>query len=192
VQKELNLSDEQKAKVQELQNELMCETLPKVEPGQNMDLKELQKRLQTTPPEVREKEQKRLAEILKPEQLARLKEISLQAQGAAALRKPELANALGLTLEQRAQLNAAFKQADKQRSKSLQASTMGGVMSSGSMKPNELEQELMQKALRVLTPEQRHTFEKMKGKPVDLTTPPGSGGLLGGGVIQFQPPKNNN
>jgi hypothetical protein len=181
VQKALNLCDEQKEKIGELQDETRRE-LDKLRQG--LDLKASRKKLQAMYPKVKEKEEKHLTEILKPEQLQRLKQIDLQLQGVDVLRKSEVIRALGLSLEQHEKLNSLFKQADKQRTgmanqpPGLHAGQFGGMM------PMQNKQELMEKALKVLTPEQRQKFEKIVGKPIDLRPPTGS--------FQFQATKGNN
>ena len=132
-------------------------------------------RLPSIPPGS-EAEREALAEILTPEQMERLEQIDLQAQGAAALRKPDVIRALGLSLEQRDKLNAVFKQANKQREADVPPSGIKRLLPSGVM-PDQIEQELVEKALKVLTPEQRQKFEKMKGKQMDFDrSVPGSFG----------------
>ncbi len=163
VQKELNLSDEQKEKIKELAKEMM--------PGRPSEG-------QAPSPEDRrammEKVQKKLAEILKPEQLERLKQIQLQAQGAAALGNPEVVKTLGITDDQRAKLKTLRDEADGKRReligsmRDLSREERREKMAENQEKIRQIQKELMEKALAVLTPEQREKFEKLQGKKIDL------------------------
>ena len=121
-----------------------------------------------------EKQLKQLAEILKPDQMERLKQIDLQMQGPAALRNPEVIAALGLTLEQREKLGAIFKETEKRNGKTLQPTITATITMMGGKMPDD--EELTDKVSTVLTLKQREKFEKMKGKPVDL----GMQGVFGG------------
>ena len=133
--------------------------------------------------------------------MERLWQIDLQIQGLAALRNPAVIAALGLTVEQREKLNAVFKEADKKHGKPLQPTITTIIMMGGKMPDDE---ELTDKASRVLTPRQREKFEKMKGKPVDLgvqgffgapNLPPVAMPQPGGISVQIrpvQPPKKDN
>jgi hypothetical protein len=106
-----------------------------------------------------------LAEILQPEQRGRLKQIDLQFQGADALRSPEVVKALALNIEQREKVNAAIKSADKHRDETVLPNQK---IASIGMTPLELDEQLLETALNVLTPEQRTKLDGMKGRPLDL------------------------
>jgi hypothetical protein len=181
VQNELNLSDEQNEKIGELQEESRRE-LDKLRQG--LDPEAFRKKLQAMYPKVMEKEEKHLTEILKPEQMERLKQISLQLQGADILRKPEVVRTLGLSIEQQEKLSSLFKQADKQRADMINQPPGLPIGQFGGMMPMQNKQALLEKALKLLTPEQRQKVEKIVGKPIDLMPP--------GGPIQLQGPKGNN
>ena len=162
VQIDLNLSNEQKVKVRQLTMVQRASGKYGPSPGTIPD----PGRLPSIPPGS-EAERISLTEILTPQQMERLKQIDLQVQGIDALKNPEVIGALGLTLEQREKLNAAFKKADKQLHNPALA-TVGGMMAMG-LVPGQSEQELKEEVLKVLTPEQRKKFEKMKGKQINLT-----------------------
>jgi Spy/CpxP family protein refolding chaperone len=186
VQKVLNLSDEQKKKIEELIKEGASDNVPV--PGGATTIIGAGGVIAMGSPLAK------LAEILKPEQMERLKQLDLQAQGANALRKPELIRALGLNLEQQAKLNSIFKEADQQRREMVDRPVGRSTREFGAMR--QTEQELMKKVLNVLTPEQRQKFEKMKGKAIHLPPPgvgpPGqqpSAGVFKG-TIKVQLPQN--
>jgi Spy/CpxP family protein refolding chaperone len=161
VQKELNLSDQQKQKIRGLLKEVAADNSGKpggaaTAPGATLRGPSYGE-LPRAPAMTEVMQQKRLAEILSPEQLERLKQLDLQAQGASALRKPEVIGALRLTPEQRYELSSVLNQANERP---------GGKMAPSGTSPNQFERELMDKALKVLTPKQRQTFEELKGKPI--------------------------
>jgi hypothetical protein len=110
---------------------------------------------------------KTLGKILTPQQIQRLKQIKLQASGAAALSTAEVAKALALTGEQREKLktlqaeyhdktHTAVQGAKKKDYKQVRA-----IMAD--MRAKHLEA-----AVQVLTPPQRKKFEKMKGPKVNM------------------------
>jgi Spy/CpxP family protein refolding chaperone len=116
----------------------------------------------------RENLDKQLAEILKPEQLARLKEIRLQVDGAGALsRNPEVAKALELTDDQKEKLQALQTEAREKMRDAMQ----GGedlTREARMAKMTEMRKEMQTKALAVLTPEQQKKFEKMQGAKIEI------------------------
>jgi hypothetical protein len=88
---------------------------------------------------------------LSPAQRKRLIEIDLQWEGPSALvRRPVVADHLGLTAEQRAQLTRAIAERDRRRAQ-------GGDWRAS-------EHQLAQQALAVLTPEQRERWRAMLGR----------------------------
>jgi Spy/CpxP family protein refolding chaperone len=166
VQKELNLSDEQKEKIREAQRQGGRSGFGPGAPT-------------TTPPNPAQDEQKILTEILKPEQMQRLKEINLQAQGAAALKLPEVIKELAITDEQKEKIGELESQLNEQRRKIFQEIISGALpeerpekMAEARREIDKLQKKSTQDALGVLTPEQREKFDKMTGKKIDLTPPP--------------------
>ena len=162
VQKELNLSDEQKEKIKDLAKEMRP---PRRSEGEAPSPEERQAMM--------EKTQKKLAEILKPEQLQRFKEIRLQAMGPAALGNPEVVKTLGITDNQRKlktlrdDFNEKRRETHRFDSGSLREEQTA-KMAENQKKMRQMEKELMEKALAVLTPEQREKFDKLQGKKIDL------------------------
>jgi len=150
VQKELDLSDEQKQNVQGLQNQAM-------------------------------RGQEGLAEILTPKQVKRLKELCLQARGAAALAIPQLAKELGLTPEQQEKFDelqqqawAGRRQAFPQDLATLSPEQRAERIAEMRKQLQKIDQEFAEGAFGLLTPEQRQKSDKMIGKKVDpdLLQPP--------------------
>jgi Spy/CpxP family protein refolding chaperone len=133
IQKELKLTDEQKEKVKALAAE------PR---GNRQDM------------------EKKIAEILKPEQVERLKQIRLQMGGAAALANREVVKALGLSDDQVAKLKA-IQDAARAKMQDVPREERRAKMA-------EMRKETMDKAIEVLTPPQREKYEKLKGAKIDI------------------------
>lgn len=121
----------------------------------------------------------KVAELLLPHQVKRLKEISLQRslrfRGVSdALTAADVAAQLKLTDEQKKKLNA---QNEENRTK------MGELFRSGNRegmreKMESMRKESEEKALAVLSADQKAAFEKLKGKPFESGF---GGGQRGGG-----------
>jgi Spy/CpxP family protein refolding chaperone len=171
VQKELKLSDEQKEKIGELAKEMRP---GRPADGDSLTPEERRAKMDELRKKAREKVEKRLAEILKPEQLERMKQIHVQAMGAAALGNSDVVKALGITDDQRGKLKTLRDEAgEKGRElfgsmRDLSPEEQKAKMSENHKKMREIAGELMEKSLAVLTPEQREKFEKMKGKKFDM------------------------
>lgn len=161
IQSELDLVDRQKEQLSALRKDInerrrtVMGDLRSIEPAKiRTQFRELETKIQ-------EETRTKLAEILLPHQLDRLKQLKVQMQvrnrGLNALAGADLADALNLTDEQKAKL------AEKQ------AETVKQLRE----KMEELRQKLQQDVLNdVLTPEQRSKLTKLTGnefkvKPVD-------------------------
>jgi hypothetical protein len=123
---------------------------------------------------------KLLAEVLKPKQLSRLKQIDLQLEGIRALTNKEVALALKLTDDQKGQVKKLFEDI----SKASMAHALSVAPASPSGYDEETVRETRNKALveawnkefkeatgkipSLLTPEQRKRWEAMTGAPFQL------------------------
>ena len=171
VQEDLKLSDEQKSKSQAAIEELSAERQKVFAGGQNLSDEERQKAFASLQ-EKTKSSWEAAAKSLSKEQLARLDQISLQAMGAGALSDETVAETLMLTEEQKNKLQEV-------------GAEIGGKMreagfGEGSQeKRAELQKEMTEKSLAVLTDDQRAEFAKMQGEKLDL--PFGAGFGFGGG-----------
>ena len=100
----------------------------------------------------------KIAEILKPEQLARLKQIHLQVAGVQGLNNPEVVKALALTDDQRSKIKALQDDA-RTKMQGMQGMSREERMA----KMLEIRKENMAKALEILTPPQKEQFTKLQG-----------------------------
>ena len=154
VQKELEISDEQKASLQKLAEEIRgqrpdFQALRDLSPEEReKKMKEMEEQRQARSAETN----KKVSEILLPSQQERLREIIIQTRGVqAAANNDDLAKALGLTDEQ------------KQKIKDIAG--------------QDLQKMIEEKVLSVLTSDQKAKLEKMKAKKFEFD--PAAGGFGG-------------
>jgi Spy/CpxP family protein refolding chaperone len=180
---ELKLTDEQKTKAAEIGEKVRAEMRDAFTEFGGLDEDERQEALQ----ELRATAQKRgnevlaeLATILKPEQMSRLKQISLQLRGVQALADEEVAAELKLTDYQKKQLTAISEAASAEiRELFTQARESGGDQGAIRTKMEEMRKASGEKALAVLDAEQKAQFEKMQGPKADIRLERGPGGGRG-------------
>jgi len=132
-----------------------------------------------------------LEELLLPKQFERLEQIALQAQGAAALMTPEVAEKLGLSKEVTAAMTKDMEASVEKGREMMQAAmrdrdreAAGGIRE----KISEMRKELETKLVAHLSDEQKSKFEELKGEPFELAPmtfgdrgPGGPGGFGGPG-----------
>lgn len=157
VQDELKLSDEQIKKATE-QVEKQRESFAGL---RDLSQEERQAKMQ----ESAKANQAVLAEILKEDQLKRFKQISLQQRGGQALADPEVAQALGLSTEQKDRIQAIQEASQGELRELFQAGAGGGDRQELQKKAEALRASVNEKATAVLTPEQQTKWKEMTGAP---------------------------
>lgn len=167
VQKELKLSEEQVKKIKEL-SEKQRESFRGLR-----DLSQEERR--TKMQEAAKANEKAVGEILKPEQLKRVKQISLQRQGARALSNPEIAKVLNLTSEQTDKIKKIQEEARAGRGQRGQG---GRLDEEARKKLEEARKATNEKIMGVLTAEQKTKLKEMTGEPFkgEITRPQFGGG----------------
>jgi len=180
VQKEIELLDDQKAKLRDLAEKTQGQLreqfaglrdLP--EDQRRAKMEELRKQMETRAQEL----QKEVEGILLPHQIKRLKEIRIQMMGLRALEDAEVAKALGITDAQKEKLAAVREEAsqamrgsmeDFRGLRDLPEDQRREKMNEMREKMEKARQEVEAKVLGVLSDEQRKTFEEMKGKKFEI------------------------
>ncbi|MCS7301398.1 MAG: hypothetical protein NZ556_07585 [Fimbriimonadales bacterium] len=151
VQRELNLTEQQKAQIRQMQE------------NQRTAMQELR----NLPPEERRQKMQELRQkndptsVLNETQKKRLREIELQAMGAFALMQPDVADALNLTQEQRSKLQGIVMQSMQQ----LREQFQNGGQGQGAQNWQQMRDQMEKQMLEVLTPAQRQQWQQMQGKP---------------------------
>lgn len=144
VQKELQLTDEQKEKLREIGQKYYEQTRKDWAGLREMSAAERKKAYA----EIRNKNEKRMREIrkqveqvLSPEQLGLLRQVHLRTRGAAALANPKILDQLEVTDEQKEKLRQIREQTQE--------------------KIRQLQREMLEKTLEVLSPQQRKKLEEL-------------------------------
>jgi hypothetical protein len=172
VQKEIELIDAQKGDVQKLSDERReamrgmfgnIRELPEAERQQKMA--EMREKMEAN----RTEYTKKLADLLLPHQFERLQQISIQVRGASALSDPEVAGKLNLSDAQKSQLTE-LQEANRGEMQKLFEGARGDEAARQGMREKiELfRTQANEKAMAILTSEQRAQFEAMKGEKFEL------------------------
>jgi len=112
VAKELELTDDQKAKIKAINERAMADMGAAFEELRDLEPQERQKKmadLRGTMEKQRKETNKAIEGVLLDHQLKRLKEIFIQVRGEQALRDPEVQEALGLTQDQKNKIRSIFE-----------------------------------------------------------------------------------
>lgn len=159
VQDELKLDDAQKTKVTELAEKAREKSRDALE---NL---EGQERM-TKARELNAENLKAAAEILKPEQVTRLKGIQYQVQGLAAFQDEEVQKALKLTDDQKSEL-ASIARESMEKSREL-FQNAGDDREAAMAKMRDIRKDALAKAEAKLTAEQKAEYAKLIGAPFEF------------------------
>jgi hypothetical protein len=121
--------------------------------------------------------EKALAEVLSADQMKRLKQITLQAQGVAAVERPEVAEALALTSEQKEKLQTI------RRDLGSEMRDLGGGedREAAAKKMTAARKAATEKMLGIFTDAQKAKWTELSGEPFNGDLAPGGGGGRCGG-----------
>jgi hypothetical protein len=182
VQKELKLTDDQKATIKEIaskagaRGERMQGLRDLPEEERKAKMAEMRKKAEARAEETA----KQINEVLKPEQRERMKQIALQLRGTSALQDKAVAEALGLSTEQKDKIAAIAKEAAKKRTDLM----AGGGGAGAREEMQKIRKEADSETLGVLTGDQKEKLEKMKGDKFEFDRAAmmkaGGGGRRGG------------
>ncbi|WP_425617701.1 hypothetical protein NA78x_001384 [Anatilimnocola sp. NA78] len=157
MEKELDIVPDQRDAIQKLRVESQAK-IRKLYDLSIADPQERMKKYNEAAKALAEETDKKVADILLPHQLKRLKQIAFQMQfqqgayGANPLTGDQLASELNITEEQKVQLQEAQKKALQEMQEKTQAFY------------KQLQEEQREKILSVLTPEQRRKLEELTGE----------------------------
>ena len=181
VQKELGMAEDQSDSINALAAQMQSEAMEIMSGLQDLTEEERKEEMPNLMKMMNEKGkelQGKVDKLLKPEQATRMKELSLQRRGMQALQDDEVMAALKLSDDQKKQLAEIRETAAKAQEEVMKALIAGGGGADRTAIQGKMEamrKELGDKALAVLTSEQRETFEKMKGTKFDFPQTRGLG-----------------
>jgi hypothetical protein len=122
--------------------------------------------------------EKALKDVLKPEQIARLKQIQLQIRGVDALTEEDVQKDLKLTPEQKDEIKTITDDLRKERGEVFRGAFGDQEkMAEARKKMEAMNTEAMDKVNKVLKDDQKKSFDDMKGAKFDTSK------------IQFGPPR---
>jgi len=160
VQKELGLTPEQLAKLDEVTRQTDKDMTKLRQEGRDKPARESSKAMDER---VRERDQG-YAAILKPGQIKRLNQIALQAVSYRALRSRSIQESLALSDEQKKKAHAIAKAVGDNTPKPSSGLTLDEI----TKKHRELAQSALEQFLAILTGEQKQKWKEMTGKPFDF------------------------
>jgi hypothetical protein len=112
--------------------------------------------------EMRKEADKTIAEILKPDQAKRLKQITLQQQGVrGAVANPEIAKELAITEDQKGKIQEIQEETGKQMKELFQ----GGFSEENRKKMTEINKAANDKVMVLLTDDQKAKWKEITGEP---------------------------
>jgi hypothetical protein len=191
VQKELKMDKDQADKAAEAVKKVTDKHADDFAKLRDVAQEERRAKTQELTKTVNEETLKAVGEVLKPEQMARLKQIELQRAGFAAYTRPEVQTALKLSDEQKEKVKTISEEANKQIREAMGAGGQGGRprgqggaggagrgqgrggFGAGNEKVTAIRKETNEKIVAVLTDDQKKSWKELTGAPfeVPLTRP---------------------
>jgi Spy/CpxP family protein refolding chaperone len=170
VQKELKLDDQQIEKAKELAAKAREDMQGVRDKLQGLEGDELRTKRAEIMKEMNDSAIKAVGAFLKPEQIARLKQVSYHQRGAGAFSDPEVAKKLNLTDTQKTDIqtiNTESQSAMREIFQSAQDDREGAMK-----KMAELRKETLEKASAKLNDEQQKTWKELLGAPFEFKPDP--------------------
>jgi hypothetical protein len=170
VQKELKLDDSQVTKAKEVADKNREKMTAAREELQNLDQAERRTKMQELTKEWNQSTLKAVGEFLKPEQIARLHQVSYQAQGAMAFSDPEVAKKLSLTDAQKSEIETIVTDSRAEMREIFQSA--GDDREAAMKKLAEHRKETLAKVTAKLNDEQQKTWKDLIGSPFEVVFTP--------------------
>jgi hypothetical protein len=166
VQKELKLEDQQVEKAKGVAEKIRNEMNSKLE---GLEGQERFTKMREIGPELNESALKSASEFLKPEQIARLKQISVQVRGAMAFSDAEVAKKLNLTDSQKTDIQQVIQDS---RSEMPSREDFQNDREAATQKMREVNKATLAKAESKLNDEQQKTWKELLGAPFEIKFEP--------------------
>jgi len=187
VQKELKLTDDQIQKINEARESINNKHKDERDALRNLEGEVQREKGQELRKKVTEETNQALAGILKPEQLKRYKEITLQQEGMRAFNTEEVQKALKLTDDQKDKIKTINEDAAKDMRELFPQGFRGRGGDKGGAPPDPaafkermtkiaaMNKETMERINSVLTGEQKKAWKDMTGEPFEIKYEPPQG-----------------
>jgi Spy/CpxP family protein refolding chaperone len=173
VKKELNITDEQSAKLAKIADKYDREAASKLGSGRAVALSA--QSIRETGDKLIETSRQEVSSVLNGDQLNRLKQILLQVNGAEALQDKEVAKQIGFTAGESEKLKKLLAQTSNELRGSLGVGPVGStdpnqiqIQKLGAQGPAKIDNQVQNQYLGVMTGEQRQKLETLRGAPFTL------------------------
>jgi Spy/CpxP family protein refolding chaperone len=170
VQKELKVTDEQAEKLNTFAREAMEKQREQFQGLGDLSQDERREKMQELAKTRAAELRKGMDEILKPEQIKRFEEIQLQQAGASAFLTPRVQEGLKLTDEQKTRLREISEEANQAMRDAFQGAQTD--REGARKKFADTRRQANEKAMGVLTDEQKKAWKEMTGEPFEITFEP--------------------
>ena len=170
VQKEIKATDDQVSKLDTFAEEMRGKQREAFQGFQDLSQDERREKMQAVQKTMQADISKGLAEILKPDQVKRFHQIQTQSAGSNAFGTPRVADALKLTADQKTkvgEINQEMMQAMGDLRQQFQDDREGAMK-----KATELRKTATDKAMALLTSEQKTTWKDLTGAPFEVKFEP--------------------
>ena len=171
VQKELKLTDEQTSKAQAVARDVRERHHGEFDKVQDLDAQKRSEKMAEIVRTMISETNKGLADVLKPEQMKRYRQIQFQHLGLMAFTEPEVQSKLKLTDDQVGQIRRINADSQSQRRELSQGAGGDGNRAEMQKKSATLGKESMDKALAVLSADQKQAWKDMTGEPFEVRFP---------------------
>jgi hypothetical protein len=174
VQKEMKVNDEQLKKIDALTRVLSKQRTIEVSKLQRMPVtpQERRAKLRDLTWEIHDAEVKIMSDFLKPEQVKRFEQITVQHAGLFAFSTPPVQRRLKLTEQQLTKVTIIRDEAsqrDGSRTELLEKSVKDPE---AKKKTAEVEKQTMEKIVALMSDEQKATWKDLTGEPFEVIDPP--------------------
>jgi hypothetical protein len=172
VQKELKLDDNQVDKAKDLAEKTREESREKFQGLQDLSQEERRAKMQEINREINATTLKAAGEFLKPEQVARLKQISLQVRGVQAFNDPEVQKKLNLTDSQKGEIQAIGQESMEAMRGLFGQDQSPEEREAAQKKIAEIRKQALTKVETKLNDEQQKTWKELIGSPFEFRPDP--------------------
>jgi Spy/CpxP family protein refolding chaperone len=166
VQKELGLTPEQIKQVKDINDEIRAGLDQEFVKLSTLTGRDRDRKKQELGTRIKERARSSVKKIITPEQHRRLDEIALQAAGVQGFKEERVETELALTREQKAQIQNLMQEGIMEIQQFFK-NTLEEYEKS-QKRAAEIRDQTYDKALAVLTPDQRKKWEEMQGKPFEF------------------------
>jgi hypothetical protein len=167
VQKELKLDSDQVSKAESIVRDVREKHQGDFAKLQDLDAQERREKMAEIGRAMTSETNKALADVLKPEQMKRYRQIQLQQQGLTAFTEPDVQAKLKLSDDQVGQIRRIAADNQGQMRELFQPGG-GGNREEAMQKMATLRKEGMDKALAVLSSDQKDAWKDLTGEPFEV------------------------